>query len=160
MQRWRGSSTVEQWTHKPLDVGSNPTLATTFLNKCCWMWVYRQYWHEANPTLATLFFPTNHYSVFKYLSGYDVPLSRHISHPRHYLFNQALLDGSLPVVLARCKFNPRHYSSKQVLLDMSLPIMVALRKSPPSPRLTEPCQQDGVYFQLCSSISKTHQHQI
>jgi hypothetical protein len=25
---WRGSSTVEQWTHKPLVVGSNPTLAT------------------------------------------------------------------------------------------------------------------------------------
>ncbi len=24
---WRGSSMVEQWTHKPLDVGSNPTLA-------------------------------------------------------------------------------------------------------------------------------------
>ena len=23
---------VEQWTHKPLDVGSNPTLATFFLN--------------------------------------------------------------------------------------------------------------------------------
>ena len=23
---------VEQWTHKPLDVGSNPTLATIILN--------------------------------------------------------------------------------------------------------------------------------
>ena len=23
---------VEQWTHKPLDVGSNPTLATIYLN--------------------------------------------------------------------------------------------------------------------------------
>ena len=30
--RWRGSSMVEQWTHKPLDVGSNPTLATIFFN--------------------------------------------------------------------------------------------------------------------------------
>lgn len=28
---WRGSSMVEQWTHKPLDVGSNPTLATLCL---------------------------------------------------------------------------------------------------------------------------------
>ena len=25
---WRGSSMVEQWTHKPLVVGSSPTLAT------------------------------------------------------------------------------------------------------------------------------------
>ncbi len=24
---------VEQWTHKPLDVGSNPTLATIYLTK-------------------------------------------------------------------------------------------------------------------------------
>jgi hypothetical protein len=29
----RGSSTVEQWTHKPLVVGSNPTLATHNLPK-------------------------------------------------------------------------------------------------------------------------------
>ncbi len=31
---------VEQWTHKPLDVGSNPTLATILLIKRHWMWVY------------------------------------------------------------------------------------------------------------------------
>ena len=28
---------VEQWTHKPLDVGSNPTLATLCLIKSYWM---------------------------------------------------------------------------------------------------------------------------
>lgn len=32
---------VEQWTHKPLDVGSNPTLATFCLKyQEYWMWVY------------------------------------------------------------------------------------------------------------------------
>ena len=28
---------VEQWTHKPLDVGSNPTLATIFLSSCSFL---------------------------------------------------------------------------------------------------------------------------
>ena len=45
---------VEQWTHKPLDVGSNPTLATIYLKY--WMWVsLKGFATLTNPTLATIY---------------------------------------------------------------------------------------------------------
>ncbi len=45
---------VEQWTHKPLDVGSNPTLATLLFKRLDVgsLMILGQ----ANPTLATLLF--------------------------------------------------------------------------------------------------------
>ena len=60
MQRWRGSSMVEQWTHKPLDVGSNPTLATFCIKRL-------------DAGLPIYLVPR------KYPSGT-------MSHPRHYPF--------------------------------------------------------------------------
>ena len=44
---------VEQWTHKPLDVGSNPTLATLLFKRLDVgsLMILGQ----ANPTLATLY---------------------------------------------------------------------------------------------------------
>ncbi len=43
---------MEQWTHKPLDVGSNPTLATIHLNCQLCLGLPKKL-ARANPTLAT-----------------------------------------------------------------------------------------------------------
>ncbi len=47
---------VEQWTHKPLDVGSNPTLATIYLTKFVVLKTARMAPH-AFEFLASLFLP-------------------------------------------------------------------------------------------------------
>ena len=85
---------VEQWTHKPLDVGSNPTLATqllTFLIVCT---NTRQgTWSHARHSIINLF-----HCVFKYPPGYT-------SHPRHSIINLSLCVFKYP---SGYMSHPRH----------------------------------------------------